>query len=244
MLDRLKRRLRTEQFEPGPLSIVVNPVYFARRGLFSHIVDLAHYVQGKTLDVGCGSKPYCHLFPCSSYIGLDTHQSGHDHSQEEVDVFYDGVTIPFPDEHFDSVVSFQVLEHVFEPDTMVREMYRVLKKGGHLLLSVPFIWYEHEQPFDYGRYSSHGLKHLLEKHDFLVLEHRKGVTGAAVIAQLANALIYQNTTLKHQGWAFWLRTAMTTSVNVCGVLASRLGLLQDDSLYLDNIVVAQKKERP
>ena len=55
----------------------------------------------------------------------------------------------------------QVLEHVFNPDDFVREIARVLKPGGALLLTVPFVWNEHEQPYDYARYSSFGLRAFL-----------------------------------------------------------------------------------
>ena len=67
----------------------------------------------------------------------------------------------------------QVLEHVFNPQEFLGELGRVLARGGRLLLTVPFVWDEHEQPFDYARYSSFGLKALLEQHGFRVLQHRK-----------------------------------------------------------------------
>ena len=57
----------------------------------------------------------------------------------------------------------QVLEHVFNPDEFLLKINRVLKNDGKLLLTVPFVWDEHEQPFDYARYSSFGLKALIEK---------------------------------------------------------------------------------
>jgi SAM-dependent methyltransferase len=66
-----------------------------------------------------------------------------------------------------------VLEHVFNPDDFLNEVNRVLKPSGKLLLTVPFVWDEHEQPYDYARYSSFGLRSLLEKHGFSIVKHEK-----------------------------------------------------------------------
>ena len=74
---------------------------------------------------------------------------------------------------FDNVVCNQVLEHVFRPEVFLLEIHRVIKPGGNMLMSVPFIWDEHEQPWDYARYSSFGLKYLLENTGFEVIEQRK-----------------------------------------------------------------------
>ena len=109
------------------------------------------------------------------------------------DYYYDGKTFPFKESEFDSVVTNQVLEHVFNPDEFLSEINRVLKINGKLLLTVPFVWDEHEQPYDYARYSSFGLKSLLEKNGFEILDLRKSVNDYSVLAQLFNAYIYKIT---------------------------------------------------
>ena len=58
-------------FQPGILGLFINPYYFARKGLATHIRDLASHMTGKTLDIGCGTKPYEKLCPSSQYIGLE-----------------------------------------------------------------------------------------------------------------------------------------------------------------------------
>jgi SAM-dependent methyltransferase len=149
MFDRLKVSIRAQAFHPGLLGLLVNPFYFARKGLHQHIVALAPSVHGRLLDVGCGSKPYQKYFAALEYIGLDM-QGRNKHA----DRFYDGKTFPFSDGEFDAVLTSEVLEHVFNPDEFLSEINRVLRNGGVLLLTVPFVWDEHEQPFDYARYSS------------------------------------------------------------------------------------------
>src|SRR3972149_389787 len=63
--ENLRSLYREAQFRPGLLAVFVNPFYFARGGLYRHIRDLAPEVRGRTLDVGCGRKPYESLFPAS-----------------------------------------------------------------------------------------------------------------------------------------------------------------------------------
>ncbi|MBK8311763.1 MAG: class I SAM-dependent methyltransferase [Chitinophagaceae bacterium] len=110
--------------------------------------------------MGCGSKPYKSLFNVNEYVGVDYHGQGHSHENEQIDVFYDGVLLPFPDNYFDSVFSTEVFEHVFNLEEMILEIKRVMKPGAKILVTCPFAIPEHEQPNDYARYSSFGLKHL------------------------------------------------------------------------------------
>ena len=67
---------------------------------------------------------------------------------KHADRSYDGKTFPFSDGEFDAVLTSEVLEHVFNPDEFLSEINRVLRDDGVLLLTVPFVWDEHEQPFD------------------------------------------------------------------------------------------------
>jgi SAM-dependent methyltransferase len=92
------------------------------------------YVKGVTLDVGCGHKPYEKTFfaGAEKYVGMDylTNRS-------QPDVVGSGTDIPLGDAGFDTVVCTEVLEHVPDPLKALREMHRVLKPGGHLILSTP-----------------------------------------------------------------------------------------------------------
>lgn len=146
MRDKLKQFYIRQSFRPGLIGLVINPFYIARKGLFLAISELAPLVKGRVLDVGCGHKPYRDLFQCSEYIGLEVERA----EKRSADVFYDGHVIPYADASFDNVITNQVLEHVFEPDEFLSEIHRVLKPGGGILVTVPFVWDEHEQPFDYA----------------------------------------------------------------------------------------------
>lgn len=157
-------------------------LWLTRNKIINHIEKAAaHFASGKLLDIGCGSKPYQALFRnrVDEYLGLDipykhgpASQHGMRDGQDErdIDVYGSALTLPFADAAFDTVVSFQVLEHVPEPQVMFAEMTRVLKPGGHLILMAPQMWHLHEVPRDYFRYTRYGLAYLTEKSGMDVVE--------------------------------------------------------------------------
>lgn len=193
MLKALRRAVAHERFFPGLLGLVLNPLHISRRGLATGVQRFASRFTGDVLDFGCGSKPYRAMFNrCTSYVGLDISVSGHNHADSQVDVFYDGKVIPFPDCHFDGIVTFETLEHVFTLDAILKELYRVLRPDGLLLVSVPFAWDEHEVPYDFARYTSFGLAHVLKIGGFEVIEIYKTNTFVLAVSQLFIEYISKN----------------------------------------------------
>lgn len=237
--DNIKKYIKQQGFAPGLLGVFTNPFYFARKGLFDSIKSLSFHISGHTLDVGCGSKPYQNLFKLESYTGLDFDKDGTNFNPD-ADYLYDGTHFPFDNEVYDSCVSSQVLEHVFEPGQFLSEINRVLKIDGILLLTVPFVWDEHEQPYDYARYSSFGSKYLLEKHGFEVLIQKKSLNDISVIFQLMNAYIQKKILINSNRYINLSLTILCCSpINITGVVLSWL-LPKNNDLYLDNIIVAKK----
>lgn len=160
------------------------PFYFIRKPLNEEILKLSDKCTGKLLDFGCGKKPYKqHFKNFSEYIGLDIEKSGHSHVDEEIDVYYDGKKIPFGNNHFDSIFCTEVFEHIFNIDEILPEINRVLKPNGVMLFTCPFAWPEHEIPYDFARYTSFGIKHIVEKHGFEVVEQKKTSHFFEVIMQ-------------------------------------------------------------
>jgi SAM-dependent methyltransferase len=170
---------------------------------------------------------------------MDIENPGHDHSEEDIDVFYDGKKFPFPDNQFDSVLTNQVLEHVFNPTEFLSEINRVLKPKGYLLLTVPFVWDEHEQPFDYGRYSSFGIKHILEKNHFVIVEYSKSCKGIKAVFQLMSLNIYKKFFSKNRLINVALTFLLISPFTILGIILSRFGQSNSD-LFLDNVVLARK----
>lgn len=236
MLSRM--RIRVEQFVPGWLGLLVNPFFIARRGLYLGIKELAPYLGESILDVGCGTKPYQKIFNFREYIGMEI-ESARVRGSAKADIYYLGGSFPFSSARFDSVISSEVLEHIFEPDLFLSEIHRVLKTGGHLLLTVPFIWDEHEEPVDYARYTSMGLAHLLRKHGFEILNQKKSICDGRLFFQLVNLCIYKRSMEFRNIFRLPVLITLTSIVNLLGV---GLGWLfpRNTALYLDNIVLARK----
>jgi SAM-dependent methyltransferase len=240
MLKRLKSKLQRESFLVTPLSIVISPVYIARNGLFRAISNIAPTITGDVLDFGCGSKPYEPLFTSAqSYIGVDIEVSGHDHKDSKVDVYYDGSSLPFPSSHFDAVVCFEVLEHVFSIDKVIAEMRRVLKTDGLLLVSIPFAWNEHEVPFDFARYTSYGIRHILQKSRCEVIELTKTTTYVLAVCQMLIAYLVQHVLPKGRYLGGIFQLSVIFPLNVLSMLFNVL--LPKRYEFFCNCVVLSKK---
>jgi len=240
MKELLKSKYNQEMFSPGLMGIFINPFYFARKELYREMTRFSCQISGKILDVGCGSKPYQGLFTSvSEYIGLE-YDTPQNRVAKRADYFYDGNIFPFEDTSYDGVICNQVLEHVFNPDQFLHEILRVLKPGGDLLLTVPFVWDEHEQPWDYARYSSFGLKSLLERNGFVVVEQRKTNADARVLFQLINAYLYKILQTSNAKVNLLVCVVIMAPFNVLGILLGKL-LPANPDLYLDQVVLARKR---
>ena len=130
------------------------------------VENLLPDMRGTVYDLGCGIRPYEQdiLQFADSYVGVDWGSTQHTLSADIVSDL--NKALPIPDESADTVVSFQVLEHLCEPQSMLNEAFRILKPNGKLILTVPFQWWIHEEPHDYFRYTKYGLRYLLEKAGF------------------------------------------------------------------------------
>lgn len=166
---------------------------------WSYIIDdlkaVAPRARGDLLDVGCGDKPYEEIFLpyVTKYVGVE-HEGTFSETAASTrtrgpDVYYDGKRLPFPDESFDTVLSVQVLEHTPDPALLMSEMGRVLKRGGLLIVIVPFSFRLHEEPHDYFRYSPHGLTTLTERAGLSVVEIRAHGSLWSVVGHKINSFL-------------------------------------------------------
>lgn len=127
---------------------------------------LTAFSQGRVLDLGCGVRPFESdiLEHASKYVGVDWSNTLH---ELRADIVADlNEPLPISDDSFNHVVSFEVLEHLREPQTMLAEAFRILKPGGTITISAPFMWWVHEAPWDYFRYTRFGHEYLLSKAGF------------------------------------------------------------------------------
>lgn len=239
--SKLKQTYANEQFRPTLLGLFINPFYFNRLGLYQAVSARLSTLEGKILDVGCGHSPYKSLCTYTEYVGLevDTPES---RKNKKADFFYNGIDMPFKNDEFDSIICNQVFEHVFTPKEFLAELNRVLKLSPNrpnLLLSFPFIWNEHEQPFDFGRYTSFGIRHLLETHGFEIVDLYKTGSGIEVPFQTMILYLYKIFFRKNAYLNLVLCLLLIAPLNIIGAIASKI-LPKDPDLYLDNVVLAKK----
>lgn len=162
----------------------------------------------KTLEVGSfGSPDYTKYFP--NRIGVDVRGG------KGVDIIASAYKLPFNDEEFNLVLCISVLEHLEDPHSAIKEMRRVLKINGRIIVSVPFMFPIHEAPNDYWRFTKFGLKKLFS--DGWEIENIMAETNTQeTFAVLLQRLGYQ-TKMKFNGilkfWIFLIARLVEKSPN-------------------------------
>jgi len=181
----------------------------------------------RVLDAGAGEGPYRALFAHCEYVTLDWPGTVHP-AARGADVVADLHDVPLEEASIDAVVCTEVLEHVADPALVLAELHRVLRPGGRLLVTVPFVNELHEEPHDHYRYTSHGLRGLLERAGFEGVEVAPTTGWFATLAQ----------TLRHGANSMWgpgpARTPATRAVGAAllaaGALLGRLAPALDRRL--------------
>jgi 2-polyprenyl-3-methyl-5-hydroxy-6-metoxy-1,4-benzoquinol methylase len=148
------------------------------------------HATGKLLDMGCGKVPlYSAYRPYVSDIQcIDWSNSPHGpiYLDKECDLTE---AIPYADQSFDTIVLSDVLEHLPEPSACWKEMHRLLKPGGKVLLNVPFLYQIHEAPNDYYRYTEFALRRFADQSGFEVVELSSLGGATEVLADIVAKLL-------------------------------------------------------
>jgi SAM-dependent methyltransferase len=190
-------------------------------------------LRGKVLDVGAGESPWREWLPKgASYQGIDVgnaNEFGMQAGREGV-TYFDGHTIPFPDNSFDGAICIEVLEHVQDPQELLTETARCLRTGGLLLLTVPWSARRHHVPFDYHRFTRERLQELLASAGFtdIIITER----GTDIDA-IASKLVVLSMRLAPKGLSlkavlalplFLMAAPITAAFLLCAHLSGSLGL--------------------
>lgn len=156
------------------LSVKTLDRYYVRTSIFKALQDNLATLSGKLLDIGCGKMPYRNYIlensKVKNYIGLDIENALEYDKFIKPDFVWDGKMMPFENECFDCAFGTEVLEHCPEPESVLKEVYRVLKKDGVFFFTVPFLWNLHEVPHDEYRYTPFSLQRHLKNAGFKDIE--------------------------------------------------------------------------
>jgi Methylase involved in ubiquinone/menaquinone biosynthesis len=222
---------------PHPYQNILHHEWLCTKDLHTDLHTYASYIKGKTLDAGCGSKPYEKWFSgVTEYIGLDIGNN----SQADF-LVEDNQPWPFPDSTFDSIVSFQTFEHIRDIKLVLSEINRVVKPGGVICISMPFIAYEHAAPSDYRRVSKHGIMHFFP--DFEVIkvipQGRFGSTsGTLILDFIRTSMLGTRATRILWGFLMPAWILFTAFIGVCGWFFDKIDTTE--KFYQNVMLLAQK----
>jgi len=149
-LDKLKNKLKANEKLYTALISLISPVLQSK----SLNLFIKNYVKNNNLvlNIGSGNSRLS-----DSIYNIDVF------SYNNVDIVCDISDLPLIDNSVDVIINKAVLEHVPNPEQVVSEIYRILKPGGIIYTSVPFMQGFHASPFDFTRFSEEGIKVLHHK---------------------------------------------------------------------------------
>jgi len=153
-------------------------------------VRLKKYFKGKLLDLGCGKVPLYEFYKdyTSEVTCADWEKSLHDN--EFIDKITDlNQNLDFNNSEFDTILLSDVLEHILYPHNLMKEVYRILRPNGCLIMNVPFFYCLHEEPFDYFRYTKFALADLANNSGLRVLELRAYGGVLEILADLISKIV-------------------------------------------------------
>lgn len=116
-------------------------------------------LTGAILVLGAGDDPYRHLLPLATSILTTDISSAHG----EVNQIADAHDLPFLDDSFDGVLATELFEHLASPAKASEELMRVLKPGGKGIITIPFMFHIHGDPYDFSRLTKGGLEQLFAR---------------------------------------------------------------------------------
>ncbi|MBD3373794.1 methyltransferase domain-containing protein [candidate division KSB1 bacterium] len=131
---------------------------------------IKEYVKGVLIDLGCGNAPLYVLYRyyADEIICVDWQKSTHD--TIHADLFCDlNSEIALADQSADTILCTDVIEHLYHPHKLFSEISRILIPGGKAIIGTPFLYWLHEEPHDYFRYSPFILKHLCDQHQLKII---------------------------------------------------------------------------
>jgi 2-polyprenyl-3-methyl-5-hydroxy-6-metoxy-1,4-benzoquinol methylase len=190
------------------------------------LAELPERKQGRALDLGSDKSPYREVLASRGYEvrTLDiTRDGGADYAGT-------AEATGLPDASFDLVLCTQVIEHCMNPWAAMREIHRILRPGGHLIVSAPHVWFYHPHPTDNWRYTQEGMAHLCRE---------AGLEPVTLLAQGGSVLtLFQVLNFLAYGILGRAGAPLYAALNVAGALGDRLA---PNELFCHNFACLSQK---
>lgn len=153
---------------------------------------LAQHARGVLVELGGGRMPYYALYRTLVAETWCTDWPQSLHEQAHADFFSDlNAGLPLRSESADTLLAADVLEHIYRPQALLAEMFRVLKPGGTALVNTPFLYWVHEAPHDYFRYTQHAWARMAADAGFEALRVDAIGGSVCVLADITGKLLHR-----------------------------------------------------
>lgn len=218
--------------------------YFTKKHLQKFIYSsIDQYITANSVvaDVGCGTqpmRPYIEAKGCK-YIGLDMFQN----PKNTVDIICSATSIKLPDCSVEHILCTEVIEHVSDIDKVFSEFSRILKPDGYIILSCPFLFYLHHEPYDFNRPTPFLLQLLADNYRFKVVKLERTGNEIEVVATAIDSVLCQHIFANPIILFIWhiLRIFLRLITNViAGIFSKLIGSVLWKKLYLTNVAILQK----
>jgi SAM-dependent methyltransferase len=164
----------------------LHPQWLANKWHLQKFKSLTSLTGKRVLDVGSGNSAIAKFIHASNYLVRSDYPVVSIRYKNSPEVYLDARELPFKSGSFDCVFLFEVLEHIDEFELVIKEAERVLAVDGEIYLSMPFLYPEHDAPYDFQRLSRYGLKSYLDKYSFDIIDDVKMGSATETIFMLAN----------------------------------------------------------
>lgn len=148
---------------------------------FYYQKNIPIHTKGKLVDLGCGFVPLYQTYKpyVDECVCVDWPNSWHRNTFLDIEANLNE-PLPLKDSDFDTIILSEVLEHIAEPEILWKEMARILKPGGKILIGVPFLYKIHESPHDYYRYTEFSLRNFSKKNSLEIIS-LEGIGGIPAV---------------------------------------------------------------
>jgi SAM-dependent methyltransferase len=231
---------RSGGFEPtsDPAVLGAASWLIASRQVAAYEAALRRYARGTLLDMGCGYVPYFEVYRpfVDENVCVDWESSPH--SSQYLDEIADlNKPLRFASASFDTVFLADVLEHIAKPWILFPEIARILRPSGHVIIGVPYMYWLHEQPHDYYRYTEFGLRQLAEDAELAPIWLTPYGGAPEILSDIAGKC------LRH--WDPLCRAWVScTALVINSRLGRKLSARTAKSFPLGYVFVAQKRSPP
>jgi len=200
--ESIKKKLRQIVF--GYFNLVYGD--FANRKIFApdylHLSTVNNFVKEElrsirpgmiVLDAGCGDQRYKKVLPNGvAYVGLDYEETRilYYSDAPEPHIKATVESMPSDSNYYDVILCTEVMEHVESIYCALKEMKRVLKPGGKIIITVPFIFPEHNSPYDFRRFTYYGIINECNDVGFKLIHSERLGGGGSVFFEIFIRLVH------------------------------------------------------